>query len=64
MQHLEANCLAGSREAVDLLETRLANLEKRASSEKEDLRGAFADGPRVVFGQQSLINLNLGWTNR
>jgi hypothetical protein len=44
MQELEAKCLANSKEAVDLLEARLANLEKRSSSEKDDLREVFAGG--------------------
>jgi hypothetical protein len=44
MQHLEANCLAISREAASLLENRLAILEGRADSEKDDLREIFADG--------------------
>jgi hypothetical protein len=44
MQELEAKCLASSKQAVDLLEVRLANLEKRSTSEKDDLREVFAGG--------------------
>jgi hypothetical protein len=44
MQELEAKCLAGSEEATKLLESRLAQLERRANREKDDLRKVFADG--------------------
>ena len=44
MQHLEANCLAISREAASLLENRLATLENRPGSNQEELREVFADG--------------------
>jgi hypothetical protein len=41
---LEANRLASSREAVDHLEIRLAHLENRPSSDRDELREIFADG--------------------
>jgi hypothetical protein len=44
MQNLEANCLAGVREAVDRLEIRLAHVENKAGSEQDVLREVFADG--------------------
>jgi hypothetical protein len=44
MGKLEARCLASSKEAVDLLENRLATSENRADSEKDALREVFADG--------------------
>jgi hypothetical protein len=44
MQHLEANCLASSREAVSLLENRLASLESRTGREQDNLREVFAEG--------------------
>lgn len=43
-QALEARCLAGSSEAVNLLESRLAHLERKSSSDQADLREVFADG--------------------
>ena len=44
MQELEARCLAGSREATELLENRVARLESRSDNEKDELREVFADG--------------------
>ena len=44
MWKLEARCLAGSKEAVSLLENRLAHLENRANSVRDDMREVFADG--------------------
>jgi hypothetical protein len=44
MWKLEAKCLATSREATDLLENRVADLENNASSVQDNLREVFADG--------------------
>jgi DNA anti-recombination protein RmuC len=44
MQELEAKCLANGKTDLENLETRLANLEKRSNSEKDDLREVFAGG--------------------
>ena len=44
MQELEAKCLANSGEAANLLENRLANLENRSNSDKDNLREVFAGG--------------------
>ena len=44
MWKLEARCLASSKSDLENLEARLANLESRAGSEKDELREVFADG--------------------
>jgi hypothetical protein len=43
-QALEARCLANSSEAASLLEDRLANLERKSSTDQADIREVFADG--------------------
>ena len=43
-QALEARCLAGTSEALDLLDTRLGHLEKRSSLDQAVIREVFADG--------------------
>ena len=44
MWKLEARCLAISREAAELLESRVADLENKASNAQDNLREVFADG--------------------
>jgi len=44
MQELEAKCLANGKADLENLEIRLANLEKRSNSDKDDLREVFAGG--------------------
>ena len=44
MWKLEERCLASSREAVDLLENRISDLENKANSAQDNLREVFADG--------------------
>jgi hypothetical protein len=44
MSKLEAQCLAISREATDLLENRVADLENKATTVQDNLREVFADG--------------------
>ncbi|HUQ34871.1 MAG TPA: hypothetical protein VM144_00680 [Aestuariivirga sp.] len=43
-QALEARCLASSSEAADLMEKRLAHLERKSSTDQEVIREVFADG--------------------
>jgi hypothetical protein len=43
-QELEAKCLAGSSEALTLLEDRLVSLESKSSDDQADFREIFADG--------------------
>ncbi len=43
-QALEARCLAGTSEAIELLEARLGHLEKRSSLDQAVIREVFADG--------------------
>ncbi len=43
-QALEARCLAGTSEALDLLEARLGHLERRSSLDQAVIREVFADG--------------------
>ena len=44
MQELEERCLAGSKKAAGLLETRVAHLERKSSSDKDHLSEVFAGG--------------------
>lgn len=43
-QALEARCLAGGSEALSLLESRLASLESKSSTDEAVIREVFADG--------------------
>jgi hypothetical protein len=43
-QALEARCLAGTGEALELIEARLGHLEKRSSLDQAVIREVFADG--------------------
>ena len=43
-QALEARCLAGTSEALDLLDARLGHLEKRSNLDQAVIREVFADG--------------------
>ena len=43
-QALEARCLAGTSEALELLEARLGHLERRSSLDQAVIREVFADG--------------------
>jgi DNA anti-recombination protein RmuC len=44
MQELEARCLASSKKAAGLLETRVAHLERKSSNDRADLSEVFAGG--------------------
>ncbi len=44
MRELEAKCLASSEKATGLLETRLAHLERKSNSDKDDLSEVFTGG--------------------
>jgi hypothetical protein len=48
MQELEARCLAISRKSDNFLESRIANLEKTASSDQENVHEVFADGLSIM----------------
>jgi uncharacterized coiled-coil protein SlyX len=43
-QAIEARCLAGTAEALDMLEARLGHLERRSSTDQAVIREVFADG--------------------
>jgi hypothetical protein len=44
MQELEAKCLASSKKAAELIETRVAHLERKSSSDNDDLSEVFSSG--------------------
>jgi len=58
MQELEARCLASSKKAAGLLETRVANLERKSNSEKDDLNEVFAGGLSTMVDRLKALRDN------
>ena len=55
MQELEAKCLASSKKAAELIETRVAHLERKASSDNDDLSEVFSSGLSSIVDRLKVL---------